>query len=89
MCNHGHDRGTDREAADNPRPDRPDRGVQAESRGLIQGVTRICVERADDQTDPALEIESGDGTGTILRVRVAALPDTVDGIVRQSVMPSR
>ena len=56
---------------------------------VIQGVTHICVERADDGADAALEIESGDGTRTILRFRVAALPDTVDGIVRQSVMPSR
>lgn len=56
---------------------------------VIQGVTRIYVERADDGADAALEIESGDGTRTILRFRVAALPETVDGIVRQSVMPSR
>jgi uncharacterized protein DUF5335 len=56
---------------------------------VIQGVTRIYVERADDGADAALEIESGDGTRTILRFHVAALPETVDGIVRQSVIPSR
>ena len=56
---------------------------------MIHGVTRIYVERTDDGADAALEIESVDGTRTILRFRVAALPETVDGIVRQYVVPSR
>lgn len=56
---------------------------------VIHAVTRIYVERTDDGADAALEIESVDGTTTILRLRVAALPDTVDGIVRQYVVPSR
>ena len=37
------------------------------------------IERADDGADAALEIESVHGTRTILRFRVAALPETVDG----------
>ena len=56
---------------------------------IIQGVARLCVERADDGADAALEIESGDGTRTILRFRVAALPETVDGIVRRCATSSR
>jgi Family of unknown function (DUF5335) len=56
---------------------------------MIHGVTRIYVERADDGADAALEIESADGMRTILRFRVAALPETVDGIVRRGAMPSR
>jgi hypothetical protein len=56
---------------------------------MIHGVTRIYIERADDGADAALEIESADGTRTILRFRVAALPETVDGIVRPCAVPSR
>lgn len=56
---------------------------------MIHGVTRIYIERADDGADAALEIESADGTQTIRRFRVAALPKTVDGIVRRCAMPSR
>ena len=56
---------------------------------MIHGVTRIYIKRADDGADAALEIESADGTRTILRFRVTALPETVDGIVRRCVMPSR
>ena len=50
---------------------------------IIENVARIYVERTDDGADAALEIESADGTRTILRFRVAALPETVDGIVRR------
>ena len=56
---------------------------------IIHAAARIYVERTDDGADAALEIESLDGTATILRFRVAALPETVDGIVRQYVLPSR
>jgi hypothetical protein len=56
---------------------------------MIHGVTRIYVERADNGADAALEIESVDGTRTILRFRVTALPETVDGIVCRGAMPSR
>jgi hypothetical protein len=45
-------------------------------------VTRIYAEQTDSGADAALEIESGDGSKTILRFRVAALPETVDGILR-------
>ena len=56
---------------------------------MIHGVTRIYIERADDGADAALEIESVDGTRTILRFRVTALPETVDGIGRRCATPSR
>jgi hypothetical protein len=49
---------------------------------MIHGVTRIYIEQADNGADAALEIQSVDGTRTILRFRVTALPETVDGIVR-------
>jgi uncharacterized protein DUF5335 len=50
---------------------------------IVHAVTRICVERSDEGADAALQVESADGTRTILRFRVAALPETVDGIVRR------
>ena len=50
---------------------------------IIHAVARIYVERTDDGADAALQIESVDGTKTIVRFRVAALPETVDGIVRR------
>jgi hypothetical protein len=50
---------------------------------MIHGATRIYIERADDGAAAALAIESIDGTRTILRFRATALPETVDGIMRQ------
>ena len=50
---------------------------------FVHGVTRIYVEQTDDGADVALQIESDDRTRTILRFRAAALPETVDGIVRR------
>jgi hypothetical protein len=50
---------------------------------IIRAVTRIHVARTDDGADAALQIESADGTRTILRFRAAVLPELVDGIVRQ------
>ena len=50
---------------------------------IIHAVTRIYVERTDDGADAALQIESVDGTKTIVRFRAAALPETVDGIVHR------
>ena len=47
----------------------------------IQAPSRIWVERTDAGADAALAIESADGAKTILRLRTAALPETVDGIV--------
>ena len=49
---------------------------------IIHAVTRIYIERTDDGADTALQIESVDGTKTILRVRAAALPETLGGIAR-------
>jgi hypothetical protein len=49
---------------------------------VVHRVTRIYAEQTDSGADAALEIESGDGSKTILRFRVAALPETVDGILR-------
>ena len=50
---------------------------------IIEGVTRIYIERTDDGADAALLIESGDGTKTILRFRATALPETVDGVMHR------
>jgi hypothetical protein len=49
----------------------------------IQAPRRIWIERTDAGADAALGIESADGTKTILRFRAAALPETLDGIVRR------
>jgi hypothetical protein len=48
---------------------------------IVDAVKRIYIERTDDGADQALQLESADGTRTILRFRVAVLPETVDGIV--------
>lgn len=47
---------------------------------FIQAVARMYREQTPEGADIALEIESADGTRTILRFRVAARPETVDGI---------
>ena len=47
----------------------------------IHGPSRVLIERREDGADVAMQIESADGTRAILRFRVAALPETVDGIV--------
>lgn len=47
----------------------------------IHEATRVSIERTDEGADAALQIESSDGTTAILRFRVAALPETVDGVV--------
>ncbi len=49
----------------------------------VQSPARIWLERADNGADVALQIESADGTKTIVRFKTPALPETVDG------MPSR
>jgi hypothetical protein len=49
---------------------------------VIDAVTRVYIERTDEGADAALQIESADGSRTILRFRAAVLPETVDGIVR-------
>jgi Family of unknown function (DUF5335) len=49
----------------------------------IHAPTRVQLERREDGADVALQIESADGAQAILRFRVAALPETVDGIVHR------
>jgi len=49
----------------------------------IHAATRVCIERREDGADVALQIESADGTKNILRFRTAALPETLDGVVRR------
>ncbi len=49
---------------------------------VIREVKRITIEQTNDGADAGLQIESGDGTKTIVRFRVVALPETVDGFVR-------
>jgi hypothetical protein len=50
---------------------------------IIKSVARIYVERVDDGADAALQIESTDGTRTILRFRAAALPETADSVAHR------
>ena len=50
---------------------------------VIRDVKRIHIEQTSDGADAGLQIESFDGTKTILRFRVVALPETVDGFVRR------
>ena len=49
---------------------------------VIHEVQRIYFEQTNDGAEAGLQIESGDGTKTIVRFRVVALPETVDGFVR-------
>jgi hypothetical protein len=53
---------------------------------IIEAVTRIYIERADDGADAALRIDSADGTRTIVRVRAAAAfrSETTDNGVHRS-----
>jgi hypothetical protein len=48
----------------------------------IRTPRRIWIEQTDAGGDAALGIESADGTKTILRLKTAAPPETVDGIAR-------
>ena len=48
----------------------------------IESPARVWLERTDAGATAALEIESEDGTKTILRFRPAVLPEMVDGIGR-------
>jgi hypothetical protein len=58
------------------------RSAVAEITHTVQAPSHIWVERTDAGADAALAIESADGAKTILRLRTAALPETVDGIAR-------
>lgn len=50
----------------------------------IHSPSRVRLERTEDGADVALQIESAEGTTAILRFRTAALPETVDGVVRET-----
>ena len=46
----------------------------------IHSPTRVWIERTDDGADVAMQIESAEGTTTILRLNTPARPETVDGM---------
>ena len=46
----------------------------------IPAVSRIAVERSADGAEAALQIDSADGTKSVLRFRTAVLPECVDGV---------
>jgi hypothetical protein len=46
---------------------------------MVHSVARLSIEQTADGADAALWIDAKDGTRTVLRLRVAALPETVDG----------
>ena len=50
---------------------------------IIRDVRRIDIEQTSDGADAGLQLESEDGTKTVVRFRVVALPETVDGFVRR------
>jgi hypothetical protein len=52
---------------------------------VIDDPVRVFVERTEEEADAALEVEAADGTKTIVRFRVPAKPETVDGVVRSRV----
>lgn len=47
----------------------------------ISDPVQVWVELADNGAEEAIDIESVDGTKTILQFRAAALPEAVDGIL--------
>ena len=47
----------------------------------IHDVVHVRLEQSDEGADAALQIESADGTTTLLQFRSAVLPETVDDIV--------
>lgn len=46
--------------------------------------SHVYVDRTDDGADHSLMIEDVSGTKAILKIRSAALPETVDGVARSS-----
>lgn len=48
----------------------------------IPSPVRAWIERNDVGADIAFDVESADGTKTILRFKTPALPETVDGVAR-------
>ncbi len=57
---------------------RPDKNVEH----TIEDPIRVWVEEEEDGAEAALDIESANGTKTILQFRSAVLPETVDGLMR-------
>jgi hypothetical protein len=49
---------------------------------VVRSPRHVRIERTPEGADVALEVQSAAGTAAILRFRVAALPETVDGAVR-------
>lgn len=49
---------------------------------IAPSVRRLSIEQTVDGADAALWMDASDGSRTVLRFRVAALPETVDGFVR-------
>src|ERR1043166_4464698 len=49
----------------------------------IERPSKILLEQTDEGADQALEIDSADGTKTLLRFITPALPESVDGIVSE------
>ncbi len=47
----------------------------------IRGVSHLRVKKNETGADEALQIESADGTTSLLRFRTSVLPETVDGIM--------
>ena len=50
---------------------------------VIHSPTRVRLERMDDGVDAAMQIESAEGTTTILRLKIPARPETVDGVPKR------
>lgn len=48
----------------------------------IDRVTRVIVYVTDERADAGLQFDSADGVSTILRLRVAVLPERVDHVLR-------
>ena len=46
----------------------------------IHAPTRVWIERTHDGADVAMQIESAEGTTTILRLKTPARPETMDGM---------
>ena len=49
----------------------------------IHSPTRVWIEKTDDGADAAMQIESAEGTTTILRLKTPARPETVDGMPKR------
>jgi Family of unknown function (DUF5335) len=46
----------------------------------IHSPTHVRIERTNEGADVAIQIDSAEGTTTILRLKTPALPETVDGM---------